>query len=156
MAVTVAAAYSGPTQSDGRRYARETYSEGGSVVQVLDYLAAAGLDIAAIATARLTSVSNALADKESSDATQVDRAPVLRFQTGSQFLDRLRALYRVSSNLECARLARWIANRVDAGDVTVTQIRTAFGMTLVEWTAFKTKLDNLRDRLNTVEAAAGE
>ena len=155
MATTVAAQFDGPTQKDGRGNVREVYSDGG-VVQTLAYLADAGANKDTIATARLPFVVGQLADEEADRVVRRDVAPVLQFQTGSQFLDRLRAMYKKAADLECARLARWIANRVDAGDVTVLQIRTAFGMTSAQWTTFKVKLDNLRDRLNTIEAAAGE
>lgn len=156
MAITVAVTLDGPTQSDGRRYVRETYSEGGQPVQFQDYLASVGADTNAIATARLPFVTNDLADKEAFDTVQVNVAPTLRFQTGSQFLDRVRAFYRRATDIQLAKLARWITARIQAGDVTVLQLRTAFGLSVAQWNTLQAKMEALRDHWNAVEAGVGE
>lgn len=80
----------------------------------------------------------------------------LNHQTAAQFAARLRARYQRSSREECTRLAWWLLRRINAGDVTDTQVRNAFGMSVAEYTAFKTRLTTLHDHWNAVLAAQGE
>lgn len=80
----------------------------------------------------------------------------LKYQTAAQFADRLRFRYLKSSKLECARIAKWILDHIDAGDFTDTQVRTAFGLTNPQYTTLKSKWTNLRTAYNAVAAAAGE
>lgn len=81
---------------------------------------------------------------------------VLNQQTAAQFATRLRARYLASSALECARLAKWILDHIDAGDFTDTQVRNAFGLTTNQYTTLKTKWTNLRTAYNAALAAVGE
>lgn len=155
MALTVQVTV-GHAQSDGRRYVREVHSDGGGVVSVVEYLAIDGADTNAIATARATRLETDLANEEAERVIEVDAPPVLRFQTGGQFLDRLRAIYRIVGKERCARIARWIIHRLDAGHVTAAQLRTAFGLTNQQWTTLETKLRALAANLDAVEAAEGE
>lgn len=84
-------------------------------------------------------------------------AITLQHQTVAEFLARFRAKYRRARREELARLARFLANRYQAGDITEAQIRTMFGIaTNPEWNAFRDKVIALRDGLNAVEAAEGE
>ena len=80
----------------------------------------------------------------------------LQHQSAAQFAARLRARYLASSKIECARLATWVLNHLDAGDFTETQIRNAFGLTAGQWTTLKAKMTNLRTAYNAALAAAGE
>ena len=80
----------------------------------------------------------------------------LSYQTAAQFVARLREYYRNSKREEVARLAKWILDRIEAGDVTDTQVRNAFGMTTIQYTTFKTKLTTLRDNYNSINLAEGE
>jgi hypothetical protein len=80
----------------------------------------------------------------------------LKYQTAAEFADRLRLRYLKSSRIECARIAKWILDHIDAGDFTETQVRNAFGLTAGQWTTLKTKLTNLRTAYNAVQAAQGE
>lgn len=80
----------------------------------------------------------------------------LNQQTAAQFAARLRTRYLNSSADECARLAQWILDHLEAGDFTETQLRNAFGLTLPQWTTLKAKLTALRVSRLAVLAAAGE
>ncbi len=80
----------------------------------------------------------------------------LRFQTAAQFAARLRERYRSASREEAARIATRILNRIDAGDLTDTQVRTAFGLTVTQYNALKTRMGNLRTAYQAVQSAAGE
>lgn len=80
----------------------------------------------------------------------------LKYQTAAQFAARLRERYRNASREEAARIATWILNKIDAGDLTDAQVRTAFGLTLTQYNAMKTRMSNLRTAYQAVQAAAGE
>ena len=80
----------------------------------------------------------------------------LKYQTAAQFADRLRLRYLKSSRVECARIAKWIMDHLDAGDFTETQLRNAFGLSVAQWNTLKTKLTNLRTAYNAILAAQGE
>lgn len=80
----------------------------------------------------------------------------LRFQTAAQFAARLRERYRSASREEAARIATWILNRIDAGDITDVQVRNAFGLTVTQYNALKTRMGNLRTAYQAMQAAAGE
>lgn len=80
----------------------------------------------------------------------------LRHQTAAQFAARLRERYRNASREEAARIATWILNRIEAGDLTDAQVRNAFGLTVTQYNAMKTRMTNLRTAYQAVQAAAGE
>jgi hypothetical protein len=80
----------------------------------------------------------------------------LKYQTAAQFADRLRLRYLKSSRIECARIAKWILDHIDAGDFTETQLRNAFGLTAGQWTTLEAKMRALRTHMEAVDAAAGE
>jgi hypothetical protein len=81
---------------------------------------------------------------------------LLKHQTPSQFVGRLREAYRVSSREQTAQIARWILAKLQAGDVTDAQLRTAFGLTSAQWNTVKTKMTALRNAANALKTAAGE
>lgn len=146
----------GHAQADGRRYVVEIHSDGSGEFARVEYLAAVGADTSAIATARNARLLVEYADSEAAQAIEIDRAPVLRFQTGAEFLQRLRAFYREAGKERCARIARWIIRRLDAGHVTAAQLRTVFGLTVAQWSTLETKMRNLAASLDAVDAAEGE
>lgn len=80
----------------------------------------------------------------------------LRYQTAAQFAARLRERYRTASREEAARIATWLLDRIDAGDLTDVQVRSAFELTTQQYTALKTRMTALRDAYRAVQAAAGE
>lgn len=80
----------------------------------------------------------------------------LNHQTAAQLAARFRARYLQADKDECARMATWLMNRIDAGDFTDTQVRNAFGLTTTQYTALKTKMTTLRTQWLAVLAARGE
>lgn len=80
----------------------------------------------------------------------------LQYQTAAQFVNKLRLLYRKSSREECARLAKWVLDHIEAGDFTDAQVRNAFGLTVPQYNTLKTKMTNLRTAYIAMQAAAGE
>ena len=83
-------------------------------------------------------------------------ALVLNHQTATQFAARLRERYRTASREECARIATWILNHIEAGDFTDTQVRNVFGLTVTQYNTLKSKMTTLRTNWLAVQAAAGE
>lgn len=70
----------------------------------------------------------------------------LNHQTVDQFVARLKRRINAADKLEKARLATWLYNRYQAGDITKAQIRTAFELDTEEkWTAFRDKILALHD-----------
>ena len=146
----------GHAQVDGRRYVVEVHSDAQGEFSRVEYLAAIGADTDAIATARNAALLIEHADAEALAAVDVDRAPALRFQTGAEFLQRLRQFYREAGAERCARIARWIIRRLDAGHVTAAQLRSVFGLTVQQWNTLEAKMRNLASNIEAVDAAAGE
>lgn len=83
-------------------------------------------------------------------------ALILKHQTAEQFVARFRRAYRNSSQETLVNLARFITSRIQAGDITDAQCRTAFGLTTTQWNNLKTKMNNMITASNTVVAAVGE
>lgn len=81
----------------------------------------------------------------------------LRHQTVAQFAARLRERYRNASRDEAARIAHWLLEKINAGDITDAQCASAFGVTVGQWSTFKTnKLVPLHEHWTAIRAAAGE
>lgn len=80
----------------------------------------------------------------------------LQHQTPAQFVARFREAYRTANKERAAKLAAWLYDRVQAGDITQAQIRNAFGFTLTQYNAFVTRIMALRDHYVAVQQAAGE
>ena len=83
-------------------------------------------------------------------------ALLLKHQTASQFIARFREAYRNSDRERCIQLARFVISRIQAGDLTDTQVRNAFGLNTTQWNALKTKMQSWITAQNTVRAAVGE
>lgn len=77
----------------------------------------------------------------------------MRFQhsTRAQFLRALRDKYKDATGLEAVALASWISN-----NVTIAELRNAFGLTLTQANAIKTSIDAKAAQLVNVKSAAGE
>ena len=79
-----------------------------------------------------------------------------KHQTPQEFVQRFREAFRESNRERLAKLATWLLNRIAAGDVTDTQARNAFGLTVTQWNTLKTKMQTLVNNYNAVQSAAGE
>jgi hypothetical protein len=159
MAITSSVVTVEHAQIDGRRYVREVHSDAQGVAAQIDYLGPANAQTTAqsVANARALILNVTLADEEVLGKVEIDATPLpLRFQTAAEFLQRIRDIYRHLSREQLARLARWITRRIDAGDVTVAQLRNAWGLTLAQWNALETRMRALRTNIEAVDAAVGE
>ena len=83
-------------------------------------------------------------------------ALLLKHQTAEQFVTRLREAYRNSERERLVLIAKWLLARIQAGDITDAQCRTAFGLSVTQWNALKTKMTNAVTAYTTVQAAQGE
>lgn len=83
-------------------------------------------------------------------------ALLLKHQTAEQFVARIRAAYRDGDPAVVVKIARFILARIQAGDITDAQCRTAFGLNVTQWNNLKTKMQNFVTAANTAEAAQGE
>jgi hypothetical protein len=83
-------------------------------------------------------------------------ALLLKHQTAEQFVTRLRAAYRNASRERVVQIARFIIGKIQAGDITDAQCRSAFGLNVTQWNTLKTKMQNIITAANAVESAVGE
>lgn len=78
-------------------------------------------------------------------------SPTFHHCTRAAFLQALRQRYKLASGLEAGALASWIS-----ANVTVPELRAAFGLTLAQANALKTRVDAVAAQLAAVKSAAGE
>lgn len=83
-------------------------------------------------------------------------ALVLKHQTVAQFVARVREAYRNGERAQLVRIARFILTRLQAGDITDAQCRSAFGLTNTQWNNLKAKMQSYVDADNAIRAAVGE
>lgn len=83
-------------------------------------------------------------------------ALLLKHQTASEFVARFREAYRNADRDRLVQLARFVLSRIQAGDLTDAQCRTAFGLNTTQWNALKTKMQNYITADNALLAAVGE
>lgn len=83
-------------------------------------------------------------------------ALMLKHQTAAQFIARFREAFRNGERERCIQLAKFVISRIQAGDITDAQCRTAFGLNVTQWNALKTKMNNWITAHNTVNSAIGE
>lgn len=143
-------------QKDGRRFVTETHqlNVGGPLTQT--YLAAANADYAAIMAARVLLLNEGLAQNEL-DANIQQATFVLNHQTAAEAATRFRQRWQSSSKQDCARMAYWLIERINAGSFTDTQVRNAFGLTLTQYNTLKAnKLVPYHDAWAALLAAVGE
>lgn len=83
-------------------------------------------------------------------------ALLLKHQTGAQFVARFREAYRNSDRDRCIQLAKFVISRIQAGDLTDAQVRSAFGLNTTQWNSLKTKMNGWITAQNNVQSAVGE
>lgn len=145
-------------QANGREWVHEEHEDHTGTVHRRRYLGTQG-DTAgqvAILAAAAVAIVAALEAAELARLLRTDAAPVFVYTTGAQMLSYLRDASRTAAAEECARLARWVIDRVNDGTVTTTQLRNAWGLTAAQWTTLQTKMQTLRANWLAVQAAVGE
>lgn len=144
-------------QKDGRRHVREVHTDSLGATYEFTYLAEVGADTAAIAAARAPGILPGVQRRELSQtiAGNLSLASI-RYSTAAELRAAIRALYKDARGRELARLATWIANRIDAGEVTDAQLQAAFAITAPQWATLKARMQTLRTEFADLEAAAGQ
>lgn len=77
--------------------------------------------------------------------------PTFRFSTPAQLRQRFRQEFQTASGVRLHRLARW----ADA-NLTDVQLKNIFGLTDVQTTALRAKLQSLRARIEAADAEVGQ
>ena len=80
----------------------------------------------------------------------------LQHQTAAQFVARFREAYRTANKERAGKLAAFLYDRIQAGDITAAQVRTAFGMNVTQYNAFLTRIQALRNNYVAIQQAVGE
>lgn len=83
-------------------------------------------------------------------------ALILKHQTPDQLVARIREMYRNGQRERLIAIARFILARIQTGDITDAQCRTAFGLNVTQWNNVKTRMQNLITADNTLRSAVGE
>ena len=146
----------GHAQRDGRRYAIERHTDHLGTAHLFEYLAAIDADHNAIMLARVPKIEAHLAAVEYHMHVSTDGWTPLEHQTGSEFAARLRGEYRDSTRERVCYLAWWLIRRINSGDLTDAAVRNAFGMTVQQYSAFKTRATAMHDHWQAVLDAVGE
>ena len=146
----------GHYQKDGSRWVIEIHTDAQGEFARARYLGRDGWDFDAIASERHTRLLESSADNECEQAIEENVMPTLRFQTASEFVSRVREFYRNRDGEALAKVAIWMRDRIQAGDITENQFQSAFGFTQQQWNNFKTTMQNLADSYSLVESAVGQ
>lgn len=83
-------------------------------------------------------------------------ALLLKHQTQQEFVQRFRQAYQEAAQERVVQLARFLLNKITSGDLTDTQVRNAFNLTVNQWNTLKTKMQTWISNYDSVQAAAGE
>ena len=83
-------------------------------------------------------------------------ALILKHQTAEQFVARVRQAWRDGQRERLVQIAKFILARIQAGDITDAQCRTAFGLNTTQWNNKKTQMQALINASNTVQSAVGD
>ena len=83
-------------------------------------------------------------------------ALLLKHQTAAQFVARFREAYRNGERERLVQLAKFVIARIQSGDITDAQCRSAFGLNTTQWNTLKTKMQNYITAHATIQSAQGE
>lgn len=157
MSITSSVYSTGHEQRDGRRYVREEHTDHLGVLHVFEYLWDGLADRDSIMGARAVRLAHNLAVQEYVERVSFDGwTGPLQHQTAAEFANKLRFEYRESKRERMCELAWWLIRRIAEGSFTDNQVRNAFGMTVTQYNAFKTRLQAAHDRWAALLLAEGE
>ncbi len=143
-------------QKDGRKWIQETHTDNVGLVYVIRYLAAVGLDTAAIMAARATQLGDDLTAAEI--AANVARITadgslatiVLNYSTALQSRTALRAAYLTATKVDAIMIGDFLSGLTDG------QLQTLFSMTAGQVTTLRTnKLTPAAAAAATIRASTG-
>lgn len=142
----------GHAQVNGDLYVREQHTDHLGVVHVREYLAAPGVNHAAMLANYAVELVEILRDKQ--ERENLDKNSIVDWVfdhlTVSQMQASLRRAYRDATKFEAARLARFV------NELTQAQVRTIFGVDNTTATAIKNKASSLTSQYNALTIASGD
>lgn len=80
----------------------------------------------------------------------------LQHATKTQLLERFRGRFATTTQHEVWRLAAFVKSLINAGDVTVAELRAAFNLNVNQINVLAAKLDGYATRYYELKSAAGE
>jgi hypothetical protein len=80
----------------------------------------------------------------------------LKYATVTQLSVEFRERFRASRGVETYRLGAWLLNRIADGTWTETQVRTFFGLTVIQWNTLKSKLQAYQANYTSLNIVGGE
>ena len=83
-------------------------------------------------------------------------ALLLKHQTQQEFVQRFRQAYQEATQERVVQLAKFVLNKITAGDLTDNQVRNAFNLTVLQWNNLKTKMQTWVANYESFQSAAGE
>lgn len=122
----------GPTQPHGYSPVTEMHTDSNGTVHTASYLAAPGTAYATVMSARAVLIAETLADEE--ERAVNGGALSLKHQTKAQYLLKLRQSYLRSTQADTCRIAHRMLRHLANNECTVGEMRTAWGMTVSQWT----------------------
>lgn len=142
-------------QIDGRRAVREHHTDHLGVIHAVSYLAEALADVQAALTARVATLTQALADAEIARSLSFIyegnyAAVTAQHATLADIRAAIRAAYQTETGERIGRLAGFLLTLTDA------QLRTLFNMTQTQVNQLKTRLQAKVDAMNALLALVGE
>ena len=151
MPITASTFTLGPLQPDGRRPVIERHTASAVLVIFVEYLATSGTNHNAVMVARATLLNDVLADEEARSLN--GGAFVLQQQTKAQYLTWLRLRYQQSAGAGTCRIAHRMLKHIADNDCTVAEMRTAWGLSVANWTTKATELQLKADKWNNLRSA---
>lgn len=149
----------GVAQVDGRHYVVETHIDNALVSHIFEYLCDANLtdiDRTAIMNARAAALLSILVAMECLAMLQLGAPLTFVYATKAQLGNAFRAAFKVATQVEAERLAKWLLDHIDAGDFTDAQVQSFFGYTTTQYNNLKARATTMRTEYNDMLAAAGE
>lgn len=159
--MTIASSVSivGHAQRDGRCYVEERHTDHLGAVHRREFgpVLIGAVNVDALRAAHAAFLEVLLAEAEFRDRLTKIAALALEHQTGGQFADRFRALYKDSGKEYLYYLSWWVIEMIGAGFITDANVRNAFGMTANQWNTFKAdKVQPRHDAWAVLVGAQGE
>lgn len=157
MAISSSSFALGVAQADGRRECVETHVDSAGLMYMFSYLSDPSADNQAILVQHAARLLDRIKEIELYLAVFV--LPwdyVLVHTTNNDLAAFVREQYRTAIRETLAMVAKRILEWIANGRFSDTQVRTAFGLGLVEWLLLKGKMETLVTDYDAVQAAAGE
>ena len=144
-------------QVDGRRRIEELPTDQKGVKSRVSYLSATVFDaLAAMAANRILIDARMKLEELEGMLTVYPWDYIQTETTGAELTTYYRESYKNGSNGGLSPVASRVIEWIDKGRFTDTQVRTAFGLSVAQWTILKNKMAALVSANITILSAVGE